>query len=71
MEHGSKEYYENQSEYWHNELIKCSKERDDLKRKLDDVVSMVNAYITAERAYSGESAYNLLENELNRILEDE
>lgn len=42
-----------------------------LKRKLDDVVSMVNAYITAERAYSGESAYNLLENELNRILEDE
>lgn len=58
-------------EYWYNELIKCSKERDDLKRKLDDVVSMVNAYITAERAYSGESAYNLLENELNRILEDE
>lgn len=46
-------------------------EYDDLKRKLDDVVSMVNAYITAERAYSGESAYNLLENELNRILEDE
>ncbi|EGQ0387249.1 hypothetical protein NM915_001984 [Staphylococcus pseudintermedius] len=71
MEHGSKEYYKEQSKYWHNELIKCSKERDDLKRKLDDVVSMVNAYITAERAYSGESAYNLLENELNRILEDE
>ncbi|AZB66506.1 hypothetical protein CVM49_12270 [Staphylococcus pseudintermedius] len=71
MEHGSKEYYKEQSKYCHNELIKCSKERDDLKRKLDDVVSMVNAYITAERAYSGESAYNLLENELNRILEDE
>ncbi|MEM5615093.1 hypothetical protein AAHB43_15355 [Staphylococcus pseudintermedius] len=46
-------------------------QRDKLQRKLDEVVSMVNAYITAERAYSGESAYNLLENELNRILEDE
>ncbi|MDU0381726.1 hypothetical protein [Staphylococcus pseudintermedius] len=72
-------------EYWYNELIKCSKERDELimsnhkviqdntklQRKLDDVVGMVNAYVTAERAYSGESAYNLLENELDRIMEDE
>ncbi|APD19849.1 hypothetical protein JGZ30_05005 [Staphylococcus pseudintermedius] len=85
MEHDSKEYYENQSEYWFNEASKFVKQRDiliddnaklrkeraKLQRKLDDVVSMVNAYITAERAYSGESAYNLLENELNRILEDE
>ncbi|EGQ1599315.1 hypothetical protein EOQ16_07845 [Staphylococcus pseudintermedius] len=85
MEHGSKEYYENQSEYWFNEASKFVKQRDiliddnanlrnqrdKLQRKLDEVVSMVNAYITAERAYSGESAYNLLENELNRILEDE
>ncbi|WP_214539577.1 hypothetical protein [Staphylococcus pseudintermedius] len=85
MEHGSKEYYENQSEYRFNEASKFVKQRDiliddnaklrkeraKLQRKLDDVVSMVNAYITAERAYSGESAYNLLENELNRILEDE
>ncbi|HAR5687733.1 TPA: hypothetical protein I1464_002170, partial [Staphylococcus pseudintermedius] len=80
MEHDSKEYYENQSEYWFNEASKFVKQRDiliddnaklrkeraKLQRKLDDVVSMVNAYITAERAYSGESAYNLLENELNR-----
>ncbi|EHV5248516.1 hypothetical protein P1M98_001721 [Staphylococcus pseudintermedius] len=85
MEHGSKEYYENQSEYWFNEASKFVKQRDiliddnanlrnqrdKLQRKLDEVVSMVNAYITAERAYSGESAYNLLENELNRILENE
>ncbi|MEM5613978.1 hypothetical protein AAHB43_05435 [Staphylococcus pseudintermedius] len=85
MDHGSKEYYENQSEYWFNEASKFVKQRDiliddnanlrnqrdKLQRKLDEVVSMVNAYITAERAYSGESAYNLLENELNRILEDE
>lgn len=85
MEHDSKEYYENQSEYWFNEASKFVKQRDiliddnaklrkeraKLQRKLDDVVSMVNAYITAERACSGESAYNLLENELNRILEDE
>ncbi|MBA8776994.1 hypothetical protein HR081_08905 [Staphylococcus schleiferi subsp. coagulans] len=46
-------------------------QRDKLHRKLDEVVSMVNAYITAERAYSGDGAHNLLENELNRILEDE
>ncbi|WP_236653881.1 hypothetical protein [Staphylococcus delphini] len=56
---------------WYDELIKRSKERDDLKRKLDDVVDMVNAYITAAKAYSGESTYNLLENELKRILEGE
>ncbi|MBZ8174770.1 hypothetical protein [Staphylococcus delphini] len=58
-------------EYLYNELLKCSKERDELKQKLDDVVDMVNAYITATKAYSGESTYNLLENELKRILEDE
>ncbi|WP_214897165.1 hypothetical protein [Staphylococcus coagulans] len=45
------------------------KERDDLKHQLDEVVSMVNSYITAERAYSGDGAQNLLENELNRILD--
>ncbi|HGH5486142.1 hypothetical protein JL789_11830 [Staphylococcus pseudintermedius] len=85
MEHGSKEYYENQSEYWFNEASKFVKQRDiliddnaklrkeraKLQRKLDDVVDMVNAYVIAAKAYSGESAYNLLENELNRILEDE
>ncbi|WP_340285379.1 hypothetical protein [Staphylococcus coagulans] len=46
-------------------------QRDKLQRKLGEVVSMVNAYITAERAYSGDGAHNLLENELNRILEGE
>ncbi|HAR5756202.1 hypothetical protein [Staphylococcus coagulans] len=44
-------------------------QRDKLQRKLDEVVSMVNSYITAERAYSGDGAQNLLENELNRILD--
>ncbi|ADV05098.1 hypothetical protein NM909_002381 [Staphylococcus pseudintermedius] len=85
MEHDSKEYYENQSEYWFNEASKFVKQRDiliddnaklrkeraKLQRKLDDVVSMVNAYVIAAKAYSGESAYNLLENELDRIMEDE
>lgn len=45
MEHGSKEYYKEQSKYWHNELIKCSKQRDELKRKLDDVVDLFNAHL--------------------------
>ncbi|MFP4913128.1 hypothetical protein [Staphylococcus coagulans] len=44
-------------------------QRDKLQRKLDEVVSMVNSYITAETAYSGDGAQNLLENELNRILD--
>ncbi|WP_353419241.1 hypothetical protein PYH66_09870 [Staphylococcus delphini] len=44
-------------------------QRDKLQCKLDDVVDMVNAYITAKKAYSGGSTYNLLENELNRILD--
>ncbi len=46
-------------------------QRDKSQRKLDEVVSMVNTYITATKAYSGDGAYNLLGNELNRILEDE
>ncbi|REI27987.1 hypothetical protein DOS79_07145 [Staphylococcus felis] len=54
-----------------SDIDKLRKQRDELKRKLDDVVDIVNAYITAEKAYSGDNAYNLLENELNRILEDE
>lgn len=44
-------------------------QRDKLQRELDEVVSMVNTYITATKAYSGDGAYNLLGNELNRILE--
>ncbi|WP_353419822.1 hypothetical protein PYH66_05510 [Staphylococcus delphini] len=66
-----------------NDIAGIRKERDELlmsnhkviqeyaklQRKLDDVVDMVNAYITAKKAYSGGSTYNLLENELNRILD--
>lgn len=52
MEHGSKEYYKEQSEYWFNEASKFAKqrdmliddnaklrkERDDLKRNIDEYV---------------------------------
>ncbi|WP_428701075.1 hypothetical protein [Staphylococcus coagulans] len=51
------------------DIANLRKERDNLKRKLDEVVNMVDSYITAERAYSGDGAQNLLENELNRILD--
>lgn len=53
-EHGSKEYYEKQSEYWFNEAskfvkqrdiliddnAKLRKERDDLKRRLEEIVAL-------------------------------
>ncbi|HEC2149851.1 TPA: hypothetical protein R1942_000362 [Staphylococcus delphini] len=63
--------YKEQRDTLINDVADLRNERDELKRKLDDVVDMVNAYITAAKAYSGESTYNLLENELKRILEDE
>ncbi|PCF45060.1 hypothetical protein [Staphylococcus delphini] len=69
MEHGSKEYYENQSEYWHNELIKCSKERDELKRKLDDVVDLFNTHLYHKKAWSDNPYYDLVQRRLNQIVD--
>ncbi|NJI00056.1 hypothetical protein GLV88_06165 [Staphylococcus hyicus] len=53
------------------DITRLRAERDMYKRKLDDVVSVVNAYIITTKVYSGDSVYNLLENELNRISGDE
>lgn len=53
------------------DVAKLRAEKDECKRKIDDVVSMVKAYIIATKAYFGDSVYNLLENELNRISGDE
>ncbi len=71
MVHGSKEYYKEQSKYWHNELIKCSKERDDLKRKLDDVVDLFNAHLHHKKAWSDNPYYDRVQQRLNKIMEDE
>ncbi|MFP4981036.1 hypothetical protein ACJVW8_08050, partial [Staphylococcus pseudintermedius] len=48
---------------------KCSKERDDLKRKLDDVVDLFNAHLHHKKAWSDNPYYDKLQNELNRILD--
>ncbi|EJG1233204.1 hypothetical protein CXQ51_RS06715 [Staphylococcus pseudintermedius] len=69
MEHGSKEYYKEQSKYWHNELIKCSKERDDLKRKLDDVVDLFNAHLHHKKAWSDNPYYDVVQRRLNQIVD--
>ncbi|EQA7682850.1 hypothetical protein ACX812_001094 [Staphylococcus pseudintermedius] len=69
MEHGSKEYYKEHSNYWHNELIKCSKERDDLKRKLDDVVDLFNSHLHHKKAWSDNPYYDRVQQRLNKILE--
>ncbi|WP_428700560.1 hypothetical protein [Staphylococcus coagulans] len=61
--------YKEQRDSLITDVADLRNQRDKLQRKLDEVVSMVNAYITAERAYSGDGAQNLLENELNRILD--
>ncbi|ENO0944062.1 hypothetical protein ACA566_000105 [Staphylococcus pseudintermedius] len=65
----SKEYYKEQSKYWHNELIKCSKGRDDLKRKLDDVVDLFNAHLHHKKAWSDNPYYDRVQQRLNKILE--
>ncbi|HGH0893255.1 TPA: hypothetical protein ACJHI4_002285 [Staphylococcus pseudintermedius] len=71
-------------EYWYNELIKCSKERDELlmsnhkviqdnaklQRKLDDVVDLFNTHLHHKKAWSDNPYYDKLQNELNKILED-
>lgn len=69
MEHGSKEYYKKQSEYWFNELIKCSKERNDLKRKLDDVVDLFNTHLYHKKAWSDNPCYDIVQQRLNQIID--
>ncbi|HCU5978921.1 TPA: hypothetical protein K8075_001683 [Staphylococcus pseudintermedius] len=56
-------------EYWYNELIKCSKERDDLKRKLDDVVDLFNAHLHHKKAWSDNPYYDLVQRRLNQIVD--
>lgn len=42
-------------EYLYNELIKCSKQRDELKRKLDDVVDLFNTHLHHKKSMVGQS----------------
>lgn len=58
-------------EYLYNELIKCSKQRDDLKRKLDDVVDLFNAHLHHKKAWSDNPYYDRVQQRLNKIMEDE
>ncbi|UXR54358.1 hypothetical protein MUA72_08785 [Staphylococcus schleiferi] len=54
-----------------DDITKLRKERDDLKRKLDDVVDLFNTHLAYKKAWSDNPYYDKLQNELNRILEDE
>ncbi|WP_438329349.1 hypothetical protein [Staphylococcus pseudintermedius] len=85
MEHDSKEYYENQSEYWFNEASKFVKQRDiliddnaklrkeraKLQRKLDDVVDLFNTHLYHKKAWSDNPYYDRVQQRLNKIMEDE
>lgn len=58
-------------EYLYNELIKCSKQRDELKRKLDDVVDLFNTHLHHKKAWSDNPYYDRVHQRLNKIMEDE
>ncbi|MTV23801.1 hypothetical protein [Staphylococcus delphini] len=51
-------------------IIQLEKERDELKRKLDDVVELFNTHLYHKKAWSDNPYYDKLQNELNKILED-
>ncbi|NDP52330.1 acetyltransferase, partial [Staphylococcus aureus] len=55
MEHGSKEYYEKQSEYWFDEASKFLKQRDEL---IGDIAKL------RERNKELENMWRTLKNEL-------
>ncbi|MBM0375732.1 hypothetical protein EFT01_02805 [Staphylococcus pseudintermedius] len=57
-------------EYLYNELIKCSKQRDELKRKLDDVVDLFNTHLHHKKAWSDNPYYDRVQQRLNKIMED-
>ncbi|WP_039838361.1 hypothetical protein, partial [Staphylococcus delphini] len=50
-------------------LTKCSKERDELKRKLDDVVELFNTHLYHKKAWSDNPYYDLVQRKLNQILD--
>lgn len=46
-------------------------QRDKLQHQLDDVVDLFNTHLHHKKAWSDNPYYDKLQNELNRILEDE
>ncbi|REH94955.1 hypothetical protein [Staphylococcus felis] len=82
MEHYTKEYYKKQSEYWFNEASKFAKqrdmliddnaklrkERDDLKRNIDEIVNYVDMKVNDN---SKVYAYIAMKNKLDEILKED
>ncbi len=46
-------------------------QRDKLQRELDEVVDLFNTHLAYKKAWSDNPYYDKLQNELNRLLEDE
>lgn len=46
-------------------------ERDKLKHKLDSVALLFNTHLAYKKAWSDNPYYDKLQNELNKLLEDE
>ncbi len=53
-----------------NDIDNLRKERDDLKRQLDEVVELFNTHLAYKKAWSDNPYYDKLQNKLNKILED-
>ncbi|MDF0360045.1 hypothetical protein O0M62_12220 [Staphylococcus pseudintermedius] len=56
-------------EYLYNELIKRSKERDELKQKLDNVVDLFNTHLYHKKAWSDNPYYDVVQRRLNQIVD--
>lgn len=50
-------------------IIQLEKERDELKRKLDDVVELFNTHLYHKKAWSDNPYYDLVQRRLNQIID--
>ncbi|CAD7359835.1 hypothetical protein [Staphylococcus schleiferi] len=62
---------EKESDSLITDVANLRNQRDKLQRKLDEVVELFNTHLAYKKAWSDNPYYDKLENELNRILEDE
>ncbi|PCF86375.1 hypothetical protein [Staphylococcus intermedius] len=50
-------------------IIQLEKERDELKRKLDDVVDLFNTHLYHKKAWSDNPYYDVVQRRLNQIVD--
>lgn len=63
------EDYKSERDTLIDDNAKLRKERDDLKRKLDDVVELFNTHLYHKKAWSDNPYYDIVQRKLNQILD--